>query len=35
VAWNSKGKEKGASGRCVPLLSQYLLDQIEDSEHAH
>ncbi len=35
VAWHSKGKEKGATGRCVPLLSQYLLDQIEDSEHAH
>ncbi|NVK43126.1 MAG: leucyl aminopeptidase [Oceanospirillaceae bacterium] len=35
VAWNNKGKEKGASGRCVPLLSQYLLDQVEESEHAH
>jgi leucyl aminopeptidase len=35
VAWNSKGKDKGATGRCVPLLSQYLLDQIEDSEHEH
>ena len=25
VAWNS-GKQKGATGRCVPLLAQYLLD---------
>ena len=25
VAWNS-GKQKGATGRCVPLLTQYLLD---------
>lgn len=36
VAWNS-GKEKGATGRCVPLLSQYLLDLAEqkDSEEEH
>jgi len=27
VAWNSGGKAKGATGRCVPLLSQYLLNQ--------
>lgn len=26
VAWNSKGKEKGATGRCVPLLTQHLLN---------
>ncbi|MCO4759490.1 MAG: leucyl aminopeptidase, partial [Oceanospirillaceae bacterium] len=26
VAWNSKGKDKGATGRCVPLLSQHLLN---------
>ncbi|MBR9829754.1 MAG: leucyl aminopeptidase [Oceanospirillales bacterium] len=38
VAWNSNGKEKGATGRCVPLLSQYLLDlseQVEGDEHSH
>lgn len=38
VAWNSGGKEKGATGRCVPLLSQYLLDlaeQVEVDEHDH
>ncbi|GFR76428.1 hypothetical protein ElyMa_003944000 [Elysia marginata] len=28
TAWKS-GKEKGATGRPVPLLIQYLLDQIE------
>lgn len=27
TAWNSAGKEKGATGRCVSLLSQYLLNQ--------
>lgn len=26
VAWNSKGKDKGATGRCVPLLSQHLMN---------
>lgn len=26
TAWNS-GKEKGATGRCVPLLAQYLIDR--------
>lgn len=31
VAWNS-GKQKGATGRCVPLLSQYLLDLAEQKE---
>ncbi len=31
VAWNS-GKQKGATGRCVPLLSQYLLDIAEQKE---
>ncbi|MBY4678983.1 leucyl aminopeptidase [Marinobacterium arenosum] len=32
VAWKSGGKEKGASGRCVPLLCQYLLNQSADEE---
>jgi len=32
VAWNSGGKEKGATGRCVPMLCQYLLDQAEQVE---
>ncbi|MCP4597522.1 leucyl aminopeptidase [Neptuniibacter sp.] len=32
VAWNSGGKEKGATGRCVPLLTQYLLNQAADEE---
>ena len=27
TAWNSGGKEKGATGRCVPLLTQYLIDR--------
>lgn len=27
TAWNSSGKEKGATGRVVPLLSQYLIDR--------
>jgi leucyl aminopeptidase len=38
VAWNSNGKEKGATGRCVPMLCQYLLDlaeQVEIDEHDH
>ncbi|MGB0468210.1 MAG: leucyl aminopeptidase [Pontibacterium sp.] len=26
VAWHSKGKEKGATGRCVPLLCQHLMN---------
>ncbi|SIT07181.1 leucyl aminopeptidase [Neptunomonas antarctica] len=30
TAWLSGGKEKGATGRCVPLLSQYLLNQAAD-----
>lgn len=30
TAWNSAGKEKGSTGRCVPLLSQYLLNQAAD-----
>lgn len=30
TAWNSAGKEKGATGRCVPLLTQYLLNQAAD-----
>lgn len=30
TAWNSAGKEKGATGRCVPLLCQYLLNQAAD-----
>ncbi|MBP0047820.1 leucyl aminopeptidase [Marinobacterium sp. AK62] len=32
VAWNSNGKEKGATGRCVPMLSQYLLDLAEQAQ---
>ena len=31
VAWHS-GKAKGATGRCVPMLTQYLLDAAELSE---
>ena len=27
TAWNSGGKDKGATGRPVPLLSQYLIDR--------
>ncbi|MGA8259514.1 MAG: leucyl aminopeptidase [Arenicellales bacterium] len=27
TAWHSGGKEKGATGRVVPLLSQYLIDR--------
>ncbi|MBR9883227.1 MAG: leucyl aminopeptidase [Oceanospirillales bacterium] len=33
VAWKS-GKAKGATGRCVPLLTQYLLDLAEQKESA-
>lgn len=29
TAWNSAGKEKGSTGRCVSLLCQYLIDQAE------
>ena len=29
TAWNS-GKEKGATGRPVPLLMQYILNRLED-----
>jgi len=32
VAWNSNGKAKGASGRCVPLLCQYLMNQAVEEE---
>lgn len=32
VAWNSNGKEKGSTGRCVSLLCQYLIDQAEAAE---
>ncbi len=39
TAWNSGGKEKGATGRCVSLLCQYLIDQAElvdsDTEEDH
>ena len=40
TAWNSAGKEKGATGRCVSLLCQYLIDQAElvetsEAEHHH
>tara|TARA_R110001583_G_scaffold130483_2_gene282215 strand:- start:762 stop:2312 length:1551 start_codon:yes stop_codon:yes gene_type:complete len=31
TAWVS-GKQKGATGRCVPLLTQYLIDLATDSE---
>jgi leucyl aminopeptidase len=27
TAWISGGKDKGATGRCVPLLTQYLIDR--------
>jgi leucyl aminopeptidase len=30
VAWNSNGKAKGATGRCVPLLCQHLIAQVDD-----
>lgn len=30
VAWNSNGKAKGATGRCVPLLCQHLIQQVDD-----
>ena len=30
TAWISGGKDKGATGRPVPLLMQYLLDQAKD-----
>jgi leucyl aminopeptidase len=32
TAWNSGGKAKGATGRPVPLLVQYLLNRIEDKK---
>ena len=32
VAWHSAGKAKGSTGRCVPLLSQYLLNQAATEE---
>lgn len=32
VAWNGNGKAKGASGRCVPLLCQYLMNQAVEEE---
>ena len=28
TAWTSGGKEKGATARPVPLLTQYLLDRV-------
>ncbi|EQM73905.1 leucyl aminopeptidase [Stutzerimonas stutzeri] len=31
TAWISGGKEKGATGRPVPLLTQYLLDRVEQA----
>lgn len=34
VAWNS-GKQKGATGRPVSLLMQYILDRLEDSTSKH
>ena len=27
TAWRSGGKQKGATGRAVPILTQYLIDQ--------
>jgi leucyl aminopeptidase len=32
TAWNSGGKAKGATGRPVPLLVQYLLNRIDDKK---
>ncbi|MEM5537402.1 leucyl aminopeptidase [Neptuniibacter pectenicola] len=32
VAWHSGGKAKGSTGRCVPLLTQYLLNQAAEEE---
>lgn len=32
VAWHSAGKAKGSTGRCVPLLTQYLLNQAAEEE---
>ena len=32
VAWNSAGKAKGSTGRCVPLLCQHLLNQVDEGE---
>lgn len=32
VAWNSGGKDKGSTGRCVPMLTQYLLNQATEEE---
>jgi leucyl aminopeptidase len=32
VAWNSGGKDKGSTGRCVPMLTQYLLNQAIEEE---
>lgn len=31
VAWNSNGKAKGATGRCVPLLCQHLISQVDET----
>ena len=33
VAWHSGGKQKGATGRPVPLLTEYLLHQAYEFEH--
>ena len=33
VAWNSNGKQKGATGRPVPLLTEYLLHQAYEFKH--
>jgi len=32
VAWKSGGKEKGSTGRCVPMLTQYMLNQAAEEE---
>ncbi len=33
VAWHSNGKQKGATGRPVPLLTEFLLHQAYEFEH--
>ena len=33
IAWHSSGKQKGATGRPVPLLSQYLISQAYPQGH--
>ena len=33
IAWHSQGKRKGATGRPVPLLTQFLLQQATRRRH--